>query len=136
MRPISAHAGASCTMRVGGRLSQVSAFLDHPGRFYDVSTSVARRTLTKNCWAVWTIRSIPTDTYTYLQYLLIVTYLQIPTIPTHFSNTCSYLQIPRNRNVPTHTYTYIQYQEYLHIPIETYMYFISAHTYNTYTYLT
>ena len=37
-------------MRVGGRLSQVSAFLDHPGRFYDVSTSVARRTLTKNCW--------------------------------------------------------------------------------------
>ncbi len=24
----------SCTMRVGGRASQVSAFLDHPGRFY------------------------------------------------------------------------------------------------------
>ncbi len=34
MHLISAHAGASCTMRVGGRLAQVSACLNDPGRFY------------------------------------------------------------------------------------------------------
>ena len=32
--PISAHAGASCTTRMGGRLGQVSACLADPGRFY------------------------------------------------------------------------------------------------------
>ena len=32
--PISAHAGASCTTRMGGRLGHVSACLADPGRFY------------------------------------------------------------------------------------------------------
>ena len=32
--PISAHAGASCTTRMGGRLGHVSVCLEDPGRFY------------------------------------------------------------------------------------------------------
>jgi hypothetical protein len=35
VRLFSARAGASCTMRVGGRVIQVWACLDDPGRFYD-----------------------------------------------------------------------------------------------------
>jgi hypothetical protein len=31
---ISAHGGESCTMRVGGRLAQVSVRLNDPGRLY------------------------------------------------------------------------------------------------------
>jgi hypothetical protein len=67
---------------------------------------------------------IHSDTYTYIQYLHIVTYLHIPAIPTHTHNTCTYLQylyihaiiiaIPAQSDTSTHTYIYMQC---LHIPV-------------------
>ena len=65
---------------------------------------------------------IPADTYTYIQYLHIMTYILIPAIPAHTCNTYSYC----------HTYIYLQY---LHIhAIPTYN-DIHTHTCNTYSYM-
>ena len=69
---------------------------------------------------------IPTGTYTYMQYLHIMTYLYIPAIPTHTINTYTY----------RHTCTHPQYLHIHAIPTNTDMPnipVIPTNTYNTYT---
>ena len=65
---------------------------------------------------------VPADTYTYIQYLHIMTYLLIPAIPAHTCNTYSYC----------HAYSYLQYLHIHAIPEHNY---IPTYTCNTYIHM-
>ena len=87
---------------------------------------------------------IHADTYTYIQYLHIQTYLLIPTIPAYTCKTYIYLRILlylHIHTIPTDTYntysycdTYL-YLQYVHIHAKPGYTDIPAYTCNTYRYL-
>ncbi len=67
---------------------------------------------------------IHTHTYTYIQYLLIRTYLHIPAIYTY--------AIPTYIDIPAHTYDTYSYRQYLYIVIYLHIPAIPSNTCNTY----